>query len=202
MRELLIATSNKGKFEEMMEVLEDLPYKFLFLKDLDISSDGLVEDGDTFRENAYKKARFFHDMTGLLTLAEDSGILVDALPGELGVKTRRWGAGEFAGDEEWIDYFMRRMEREEQRTAKFVCSACLLDGSARTIDDAQFFEGETRGVLTNDLQAPIISGIPISSCFIPTGFNKVYAAMSKHEKNSVSHRGKAMWEVRKSLEEK
>jgi len=197
-RRLLIGTSNKGKLHEMLEVLGVLPFQFVTPTDLGISTDA-PEDFDTYVENAIQKAEFYRQSSGgLLTLAEDSGIVVDALEGELGVKTRRWGAGEKASDEEWIEYFLKRMEQvaEPKRTATFLCTAVVLG------EDSQphVFVGETRGIITHELQAPIKVGIPISSCFIPEGFDQVYAALSVEQKNKVSHRGKAMHKVKDFLE--
>ena len=163
----------------------------MFLRDLTVDCDEFEEDGETFRENASKKARFFAEKTGFLTLGEDSGILVDALEGELGVKTRRWGAGEQAGDTEWIEFFMNRMKGEKERGAKFVCCACLFDGA-----NDMFFEGEVRGRITPGLEAAILPGIPLSSCFIPDGCDRVYSALGMAEKNRLSHRGKAMAKLR------
>lgn len=206
MRELLVATTNPGKFSEIMEVLEDLPFSFIFLgnflnenSSLRVEFEKFSEDGATYRENAYKKAAFFAERTGMMTLAEDSGIVVSALEGELGVKTRRWGAGEKACDSEWIDFFMKRMGEEQDRRAKFVCCACVVGGRGKA-SSAEYFEGETAGIITDRLMAPIIPGLPLSSCFLPDGFQNVYAALSKHEKNMISHRGKAMLGVRKFLE--
>ncbi len=179
---------------EICEVLHDLPYDLLFLGDLAIDDSGFLEDGATFRDNAFKKASFFAEQTGFLTLAEDSGIIVDALRGELGVKTRRWGAGESATDEEWINYFMNRMEAEENRSAKFVCAACLY-----TQKSEEYFEGETKGEITSSLEYPILAGLPLSSCFRPEGYNNVYAALGTEEKNKISHRGKALIKARNHL---
>lgn len=194
MKKILISTGNQGKFGEMMEVLEGLECEFFSLKDFSIDAEA-VEDGDTFAENALIKAKFFYDLNAFLgraempVIAEDSGILVDALPGELGVKTRRWGAGANANDEEWIEFFLNRMESvpDEQKGARFVCSAVYYDGG-----EPIFFNGETTGFITKSLQAPIVKGLPLSSCFVPTGHEKVYAALSKNEKNLISHRGKAL----------
>lgn len=195
MQELLIATKNPGKYKEILEVIGELPFEFLFLKDLGVDDSDFEEDGATFAENAYKKARYFFDKTGYLTLAEDSGILVNALVGELGVKTRRWGAGEKASDEEWIDFFMERMEGEENREAKFVCATHILGGNF-----SERFEGEAKGWITESLEADILPGIPLSSCFKPEGFEKVYASLEVDEKNQISHRGKAMREAKEFLE--
>jgi len=206
---LLVATTNQGKFKEIFEVLGALDvskggnFRVISLADLcekeglfDMSDfDGLIEDGENFEENAKKKAKFYHEKTGLLTVAEDSGILVSALKGELGVKTRRWGAGENASDEEWIDFFMERMSSEEDRGAKFVCSACVCDGGV-----CEVFEGETCGEITREICAPILGGLPLSSCFLAEGCEKVYADLGPIEKNKVSHRGKAMGRVKEFLE--
>ncbi|MFH1533639.1 MAG: non-canonical purine NTP pyrophosphatase [Nitrospirota bacterium] len=195
MQELLIATKNPGKFGEISEVFRGLPFELLFLGNMDVDDRDFVEDGFTFAENARKKAKYFSDKVGMLVLAEDSGILVDALEGELGVRTRRWGAGETASDEEWIEHFMKRMEGEGNRGARFKCSACLIDG-----DDEKIFDGETCGLITEKLMAPLIAGLPLSSCFLPEGCEKVYAALSEDEKNLVSHRGKAIRAVRSFFE--
>ncbi len=194
MQELLIATFNPGKFKEIIEILGPLPLKILFLKDIHLSGDSVKEDGKTFKENAYKKAKYFFEKTGILTLAEDSGIFVDALKDELGIKTRRWGAGEKVSDEEWIDYFMKRMKEEKNRNAKFICSAYLIGNEIE-----KKFEGETRGVITEKLMAQILPGLPLSSCFLPDGCDKVYAALTSNEKNQISHRGKAMKQIRDYL---
>jgi len=194
MKDILIATKNPGKYGEILEVLGSLPFKTLFLRDLNIEDSDFLEDGETFADNSYKKAKYFFDKTGYITLGEDSGILIDAFPGELGVKTRRWGAGENASDEEWIDYFMRRMEGVANRKARFVSNICFFDGN-----DREHFQGETEGLITEKLLAPIVPGIPISSCFVPEGFEKVYSNLSIDEKNKISHRGKAVWALKKFL---
>lgn len=167
---------------------------------------GFVEDGANFDENAYAKARFFASKTGFMTVGEDSGIIVEALKDELGVKTRRWGAGESASDQEWLDFFMKRMEAEANRAATFVCSAYLADGGDGWNGEdgtlgggGRFFRGETRGVISERVMAAILPGIPLSSVFIPDGSDEVYAALSAAEKNRLSHRGKAMAKLRDFL---
>ena len=196
MKELLVATTNPGKFDEIGECLTGLDFKLYSLKDLGFDGRDIVEDGETFSANAYIKAKHFYDKTGMLTLGEDSGILVDALEGELGVKTRRWGAGENANDDEWIEHFMKVLKDVPlgRRGAKFICSSCLLGPEVE-----EYFEGETPGMITEELMAPIVAGIPISSCFVARGSEKVYAAMSLEEKRVVSHRGRAMKKLRRHL---
>lgn len=194
---MLIGTSNAGKRREILEVLGVLPYRFVSPDDLGLRH-GVDESGDTYEQNAVIKARHYFEQAGILTLAEDSGIVVDALDGELGVKTRRWGAGEKASDEDWIEYFLKVMAAvpEEKRTARFICCAALIGSGL----EPQIFVGETEGVITHELLAPIHKGLPLSSCFIPNGFDHVYAALTIEEKNGVSHRGKAMHAVLHFLE--
>ena len=148
----------------------------------------------SFEENAKLKAMHYHEKIGLPTIGEDSGIIVDALKGELGVKTRRWSAGAKATDEEWIDHFMNVMDDvpEEARTARFVCAAAFIDGGG----EVAMFRGQTEGIITHELEAPLKRGIPLSSCFRPVGSDKVYAALNEDEKNQISHRGKAFHELK------
>lgn len=184
MKQLLIATTNPGKFKEIAAILSELDVELLSLADLGIGLD-FDETGKTFEENALGKARFYAGLSGLPTVADDSGIFVDALADELGLKTRRWGAGHEASDEEWLDFFMNRMSGEQERGARFICVAALVAG------DELVFEHEVCGVITEALEAPIAAGIPLSSVFKVEGCDKVYSALEPAEKNRLSHRGNA-----------
>lgn len=182
---ILIATKNPGKFEEIKAMLSEFPAEFVSLADCGIQ-DEFPENSDSFEENALGKARFYYEKSGLPTLADDSGLIVDALKNELGVKTRRWGAGEQASDEEWLEFFLQRMEKETNRLAQFVCIAAY-----KNADQEKSFRGESSGFITPKIEAPIKTGIPLSSVFKPNGLEKVYAALSHEQKNTLSHRGKA-----------
>lgn len=202
----LIATGNPGKFAEIREVLSGLPYELLSLTDLAGRGFGqaveqVEETGTTHEENALLKARHFFAKTGWMTLGEDSGLEVDTLQGELGLNTRRWGAGTDASDEEWLEYFLKRMAEfpEEQRTARFVCVAALALPSGRQMEEVIFF-GEARGTIVLKPEAPILPGLPLSSVFKPDGFDRVYAALTPHEKSQISHRGLAVGKVRGFLQ--
>lgn len=182
---ILIATKNPGKFLEIREMLSELDAVFYSLKDLEIEDD-FEENASSFEENALGKARFYAELSGMVTVADDSGILIEALADELGVKTRRWGAGQEASDEEWLEYFMKRMKAEGNRRAKFVCASAIV-----TPDDEQVFLGNVEGEILRELAAAVKPGIPLSSVFKADGCDKVYAAMDEHEKNTFSHRGYA-----------
>lgn len=206
---LLIGTTNKGKFGEIREVLGSLPIKLITPIDLRIT-DSPVESGNDYETNAQIKARFYfeksientkksHNTDNIAVLAEDSGIEVDAFPGELGHFTRRWGAGENASDAEWLDYFLKKLSEKppELHTARFICTACLIWEGKEYI-----FTGECPGKLLEKPQTPLTHGIPLSACFLPDGYKKVYSALTPQEKNTISHRGRAIHQVRDFIEKK
>ncbi len=181
-----------------MEVLGVLPFSFCTPREIGIDENA-EEDGVTYEENAASKAKFYFSRAGFLTIAEDTGIVVDAIKGELGVRTRRWGAGENANDEEWINHFLNVMKDvpPNRRTARFICVAAAVAPDCDA--EVKYFRGEAEGIITKELEAPIRGGLPLSSCFRPTGFDKVYASLTPAEKNAISHRGKAMRQVRDFL---
>jgi len=187
MQKILIATNNFGKYKELMEVLEELPFKFVSLNDEHVKGD-VEEHGNTYEENAILKAVHFGQLTGLPSIADDSGIIVDALKGELGVHTRRWGAGPEANDEEWLNHFLHRLAFEENRQAEFISVVALY----RPGEEVLTFRGECKGIILDKPQVDLEHGIPLSAVFLPEGKNKVFSALSKHEKNEISHRGKAI----------
>lgn len=191
---LLIGTSNPGKILEIHDALGGLPLTLLQPSDVSIS-DTPHEHGSTYGENALLKARWYQRHSGLPTIADDSGIVVDALAEELGVQTRRWGAGADATDDAWIAHFLKRMEGESNRRARFVCAIAYIGSDGST----HLFEGVCEGSITLALEAPILPGLPLSSCFLPDGADKVQSAMSVDEKNRWSHRGRALHKLREHL---
>lgn len=192
MDSLLIATKNQGKIIEIKEALGDFSIEILIPNDLPGFPKEIPEEGNSFRENALAKARFAHVHATCAVLADDSGIIVEALREELGVHTRRWGAGPQASDEEWIAFFLDRMRREKNKRAEFVCVLALIDESGAE----HLFEGRCTGVITETLEADYLPGLPISACFRPDGYDHVFSALTIEQKNAVSHRGKAMAKLR------
>lgn len=183
---LLIATTNPGKYQEISEIFGGLTIDLLNLAHLDEDTQ-VDENGTSYKENAQIKARHFFEKTGIPTIGEDSGIVVEALKDELGMHTRRWGAGAQASDEEWINHFMKVMKNHpDNRKAKFISHMYYIDS-----DNEYHVVGETHGVITDELEAPLYHGLPLSSCFRPDGLEKVYSALTEQQKNQVSHRGKA-----------
>lgn len=189
---LLIGTANPGKAIEIASLLNALGVELILPSMLSIS-DKPDEPYDSLRENARHKAQFYFDRSGgIPTVSEDTGLFVEGLKNELGVKTRRWGAGEHVSDQEWIDFFLKRMENIENRTAKFLCTVAYIDADKQE----HFFDGEFGGVITQTLEHPITPGLPVCGCFRPNGFDSVYAALTLDEKNAISHRGQAVAKLR------
>lgn len=192
--ELLLGTNNPGKIIEIAEVLRGLPVKILTPKHVNIS-EAPPETGETFEANAMEKARFYFERTQLPTVADDSGIRVEALGDELGIHTRRWGAGPEASDAEWIAHFLERMKEEKNKRAAFVCVLAYID----PLGVPYTFEGRCEGIITPTLEADYLPGLPISACFKPEGHSRVFSALSIEQKNSTSHRGRASQLLRKHL---
>ena len=183
---LLFATSNKGKIIEISHVLADLPITIRCLHEFNHLSPP-EESGTSCTENAILKARYYFDQTSLPTLANDSGLTVEALGDEMGIHTRRWGAGHEASDQEWVEHFLHRMKDESNKRAHFVSILAFIDQDNQT----HTFEGKCSGTITDTLEADYLPGLPISGCFIPDGYNKVFSALNIEQKNSTSHRGRA-----------
>ncbi len=178
----------------MREALSGLGLDMKIPSDFGITTSP-IEHGNSFEENALVKARYFFGKSKTPTLADDSGIMVKALENELGIHTRRCGAGPLASDEEWITYFLDRMRGEKNKQATFMCVMAFIDQSGIE----HLFEGRCNGVITETLEAEYLPGLPVSACFRPDGYGAVFSAMNLVQKNRTSHRGKALHQVRDFL---
>lgn len=183
-RPLVIASRNKGKIEEFKTLFSGFPINIKSLNDFGPIPEPL-EDGKTFEENAYKKAHFTARVLGFPALADDSGLVVEALGGQPGVFSARY-AGEGAGDEENIRKLLRTMERVTDRRAAFECVIAV----AVPRGPALIYEGRCEGEIA---RAPSgRNGFGYDPVFIYLPLRKTFAELSREEKNRVSHRGKAM----------
>lgn len=186
---LLIATHNPGKFKESREKLQkDLTgVEIVSLGDLGITED-YEETGETFEENAISKAKFYYDLAKIPTIADDSGLAVDALGGEPGVHSRTW-PGYSASDEELLEMLLDKMKDvpEEKRTASFVTVIAFYDGR-----DEFITRGEEFGKIAKKSMSKMDKGLPYSAVFLPRGLNKVFSQLTIEQKNSISHRGRAI----------
>lgn len=183
---IVLATGNKNKIKEIQELLKNAPVQIKSIADYG-SLPSVVEDRDTFDENAYKKAHHYAKVLGLPCLADDSGLVVDALDGRPGVYSARY-AGENATDLEKCDKLLKEMEGKENRKAKFVCVLSL----ATPGGPALTWEGSCEGEITNERHGE--SGFGYDPVFYYPAFGKTFAEVSMAEKNKVSHRGRALQE--------
>jgi len=192
---LLIATRNRGKVIEIKELLQGLPCEIIDESAFPNIPD-IEETGETFTENALIKGRYYHSQTGLLTVADDSGLVVDALAGAPGVYSARY-AGERASDQERIRKLLKELEGApwEKRTARFVCAVALVGESGLE----EIFTGTCEGMI---LAAPRgTGGFGYDPVFEYPPLGKTFAELSRQEKSAVSHRGRALAGLRSFLEQ-
>ena len=189
---LVIATRNKGKTQEIKALLKDFPVGIKNLDDFG-PIPHLEEDGDTFDENAYKKASFAARVLGLPALADDSGLIVEALDGAPGIHSARY-AGENATDEQRYLKLLDDMEGKSNRKAAFECviSIAVPTGSALT------YEARCEGLITTEPAGS--NGFGYDPVFFYAPLNKTFAQITIKEKNRISHRGKALAEFKSEFD--
>jgi XTP/dITP diphosphohydrolase len=196
--EIVLATKNKKKIKEIKRIIDEggvSVTKIFTLNDFPGCPD-VQEDGKTFEENAVKKAVSVSQYTGITALADDSGLEVDVLNGAPGVFSARY-AGDSADDMANLKKLLREMENVpyEKRRARFVC--CI---AVAYKDTVKTFFGYVEGSIGREPRGE--SGFGYDPIFYPEGFDRTFAQMSNEEKNTLSHRGKALREFQKYLKEK
>jgi XTP/dITP diphosphohydrolase len=183
---ILIATRNRGKVNEIRDLVAGLPVEFLSLDDLPDAPD-VVEDRDTFEENALKKARDVANATGLTAIADDSGLCVDALGGGPGVLSARYG-GEGATDEKKCLRILEELRDvpDTKRTARFVCALALVEPDGVE----HLFVESCEGRIIRELRGS--RGFGYDPIFLYEPLGLTFAEMDREAKNQVSHRGRAL----------
>lgn len=196
MKKIIFATTNQGKVKEVKMILEDLGVEVLSLKDLDINVD-IVEDGTTFEENALIKAKTIAKLSNEIVLADDSGLEVDYLNKAPGIMSARYMGEDTSYDiknQAIIDQLAEAKGKE--RSARFVCAiACVMpDGETFT----------TRGTIEGEIGYKIegTEGFGYDPIFYVPEFGCTTAQLTPEQKNKVSHRGKALEEMKKILKQK
>lgn len=190
---LIFATGNEGKMREIRQILADSGYEILSMKEAGVDLD-IVEDGTTFEENALIKAKAVMEATGELTLADDSGLEIDAFGGEPGVYSSRY-LGEDTPYTEKNQEILDRMKDvpEEKRGARFVCviAAVFPDGQTRTT------RGTMEGIIGYESNGE--NGFGYDPIFYLPELKKYSAQLSSDEKNQLSHRGQALRKMKEVL---
>lgn len=188
----VLATANPGKVREMKAVLSDLYIDIITRDDLNITID-VEETGTTFLENATLKAKAICEASHMPAIADDSGLVVDALGGEPGVYTSSYG-GEELTNEQRYRYLLSKMENMEQRGAKFVSTIVCAFPDGKLLSAV----GECEGTIATEPRGS--GGFGYDPVFIPQGSTKTMGEMAPDEKNAISHRGKALRKFAEVLE--
>lgn len=190
---IIFATQNKGKLIEMKKILSD--FEVVGMEDIGINED-VLEDGKTFEENAFKKARFVSERVNEYVIADDSGICIKSLDGAPGVYSARW-AGEGASSDDIVRHTLKKLESfpEGERGAWIETAAVLVmpDGKEKS------FVGKIEGYVPFAPSGKALPKLPYDVIFVPKGYTKTFAEISEEEKNSISHRGRAFRELKNYL---
>lgn len=185
---LVLATRNQGKIREFKSLLKDFNVELKTLDDFG-PIPSVEENGETFEDNAVEKARFTARVLGFPALADDSGLVVDALGGEPGVHSARY-AGEGASDAENNAKLLERLKGVADRKAEFWCVIAI----AVPRGPALIYEGKCEGEITRETAGA--SGFGYDPVFFYPLLGKTFAQLDTEEKNQVSHRGRALQELK------
>lgn len=181
---IIAATQNKGKIKEIEDIFSPLGFEVISQKEAGFDID-VEETGKTFEENAMLKAKAIYDASKEAVIADDSGLMVDALNGAPGVYSARY-AGENATDSDRIKKLLSELENEENRTAKFSSALVMI------LPDGRVFtaSGEVKGEILKEVSGS--NGFGYDPVFFSYELNKSFGVASSVEKNRISHRGKAL----------
>ena len=183
--ELVFATNNSHKLSELQQILGD-KVELLSLSDIGCSED-IPETENTLEGNAALKARYIFDRYGLPCFADDTGLEVEALNGEPGVFSARY-AGENKSSDDNVEKLLQNLEGIQNRRARFRTVICLIKHGKELL-----FEGEVKGIITLERRGS--SGFGYDPVFEPEECGKTFAEMSADEKNTISHRGRAVMKL-------
>lgn len=194
---IVAATQNKHKIEEIAAITREFGMEIISRQEAGVPDFEVEEDGDTFEENSEKKARAIMEACGQITIADDSGLVVDALGGAPGVYSARY-AGEECSDKKNNVKLLAVMSDvpSEQRTAKFVSVITMVypDGSKLVA------RGECAGRIIFEEKGE--NGFGYDPLFVPEGFDRTFAQLTPDEKNRISHRASALRNLRELLKER
>jgi XTP/dITP diphosphohydrolase len=185
MMKITLGTGNEHKVFEINTIVKSLGYENITFTP---APEGFnpTEDGTTFEENSYIKAKEGAKLSGMLTLADDSGLCIDALNGAPGLYSARYAGSQ----DEKIKRVLSELEGETNRSAKFVCCMTLVDENGKIIHTSR---GECKGQIIRERKGINVFGYdPI---FMPDSYDITIAEMSDEKKNSISHRGNALREM-------
>ncbi len=183
--DILIATSNPGKLREYGALLAEIPARLVSTKEVGLDGLDVEEPYDTYEANARHKAEVYAKASGLLSLADDSGLSVDALGGRPGVYSARYAPTESERNQKLLGELA--LVPEAQRTARFICVIAVADPRTGQVETGY---GAVEGRIAH-APGEVIYGFGYDPIFIPDGYDKVFSALGRDEKNALSHRGRA-----------
>lgn len=191
---LLVATGNPGKLREYRDLFADLDVEWVSLHDVGLGDMDVAETGVTFEENAFLKADTYCRASGLITLADDSGLVVDALNGEPGVYSARYGRPAAKTDQDRCQYLLDKLKAvpDAQRTARFVCVVAVTTPDGTRISAEGTFEGTIAHAPRGE------NGFGYDPLFI-TADGRTSAELPPAEKHAISHRGNALRNIEADL---
>lgn len=195
---VFIASANPGKIREIKAILSQSGLYLLSILDQDELRDlgieikkdfDVVENGQTFKDNALLKAKAYAKLTGLSTLADDSGLEVVALDGFPSVNSNRWFNG---STHERNLALLKKLEDQSDRRARFYSVICFYDPQN---NQAKFFDGEIKGNIALEPKGNKIEGFGYDPIFIPEGFKQSFSELGAEFKNTISHRRRALFKL-------
>jgi XTP/dITP diphosphohydrolase len=195
MRKIVIASGNKGKLTEIKQIMKGLDYEFVSMNDELGYAPEIEENGSTFYENALLKAGYIYKMCGCWTLADDSGLEVDALHGAPGVYSARF-AGMASDSDQNNKKLLELMDAvpEIQRSARFRCVIVLKCGNDSILTSEGTCEGKILRVISGT------GGFGYDPLFVPDGYDRSFGELSADIKNRISHRSSALSGLRQKME--
>ncbi|SCZ08025.1 XTP/dITP diphosphohydrolase [Alkaliphilus peptidifermentans DSM 18978] len=193
----IIATGNLHKLDEIKKILSEFPFDIKSMKDVNLEGLEIVEDGNTFEENALIKARTVMKKTGYVTIADDSGLEVDCINNQPGIYSARF-AGENANDAKNNEKLLNMMKDipENERGARFVCAMAVVFPNG----DELVLRGECKGIIGQSPRGK--QGFGYDPLFIVPQYNLTFAELGEELKNRISHRAVALTKLNKLLEDK
>ena len=190
---MILASNNAKKLRELRAILSDMDVELLSQREAGCDFE-VEETGTTFEENAYLKAKAVFDATHEICIADDSGLMVEALNGEPGVYSARYApGGHDVPDSVKCEYLLSKLEGEENRRARFKTSICCIFPNG----DILRTTGECHGRILTSLQGE--GGFGYDPVFMPDGFDRSMAELGPEVKNRISHRANALREFKKEL---
>ena len=193
-RKLVLSTDNKHKIKEIKDILKDLDIEVLSKAEIALKDFNVLEDGRTLEENSIKKAKALKEKTSFMVMADDSGLFVESLDGDPGVYSARY-AGEEANDAKNNEKLLEKMKDIplEKRNASFFSVIAIITEENEVLTA----KGECKGHIA--FKASGFNDFGYDPLFIPDGYDKTFAELSSDIKNNISHRSRALEEIKKTI---